>query len=396
MNRAKSAKGLYLGSVEFSGIGGFQESFISELLADGVKLRRVHIENGRISGIISPLNYWQAAKAAKRHGIHLRAGRRSGLYFSMIRYRNRIGLYVGFMLFCLILSLGQATVADIRIKGDAPEAQVIRILSECGIERGVSSHGLNLSQAEQRLLLELPNASWVDVSVVGCRVTAEIQSGTPMPEMPDKETPCNIISTRDAMVVETTVREGKLVTEIGSGVQRGGLLVSGTVSDGRDNLLFQHSSAEIIGEFTETREFYVPYKEVIKLANGKETEYKYLVFVEDVYPLFLGNAYVANALYSEQTEIIPLLGADSPFRIKTGTFTEYTETPIVRSADDCIAELKRLKSDFEENFYSEFEIMAANERCIPSEMGITLAVDYTLRGNIAEEQVIEIDLTLNT
>lgn len=391
MKHKRAPRGMYLGWVEFSGIGGYQESFVSELLSYGVKVRRVRIVNGRVSGAISPLDYYFAARMARKHGVRLRAGERRGIYFAALRYSRRAGLYVGFLIFCLILSIGQATVADIRIKGDAPEAQVIRILEECGIKRGVSSHGLDLSQAERRLLLEIEDAAWVDVSVVGCRVTAEIQSGTPMPEMLDSSTPCNIISTRDAVVVQTTVRKGQLVTQIGSGVQRGGLLVSGTVADGGEHLLFQHASAEIIGEFTETREFYVPYNEVIQLPNGERTEFRYLVFMEDVYPLFFGEAYVENALYTEQTEIIPLLGEDSPFRLRTGIFTRYTENAITRSADDCIAELKRMKSDFEENFYSGFEIVYANERCLPDENGIMLAVDYTLRGNIAQEQAIEID-----
>ncbi|MBQ9948339.1 MAG: sporulation protein YqfD [Oscillospiraceae bacterium] len=393
MKRSEGGRGLYLGSVEFSGIGGYQEKFISELLAEGVKLRRVRISDGMVTGMISPLDYSFAAGAARTHGVRLRAGKRKGLYFSLLKYSRRSGLYAGFLIFCLILSIGQATVADIRIDGDVPTAQVIRILEECGIERGVSTHALDLSQAERRLLLELPEAAWVDVSVVGYRVTVTVKNGTAMPEMLDESVPCNIVSTRDAVVVDTVVRKGKLVTEIGSGVQRGGLLVSGTVADGGEHLLYKHASADIIGEFTETREFFVPYNETIRLPDGETTEFRYLVYMEDVYPLFLGEAYVEDALYSEHTEIIPVLGEDSPFRLKVGTFTKYREVDVTRSDDDCIARLKKLKEDFEENFYPDFEIVSAWERLLPEEDGLRLAVDYTLRGNIAQEQPIEVELT---
>lgn len=390
--RERASGGLYLGKVEFSGYGGFQEEFISELLEREITLRRVRIAEGRVSGIISPMNYGYAARAARRHGVRLKAGKRSGLYFTALRYSRRGGLYIGFLLFCLILSIGQATVADIRIKGNAPEAEVIRILEECGITRGVPTHGLELSRAERKLLLEIDNASWVDVSVVGSRVTVDIEEGVPKPDIVDANQPCNIISSRDAQVVDTVVRKGKLITAIGSGVQRGGLLVSGTVADGGEHLLYQHASAEIIGEFSETREFFVPYNETIRYADGEVTEYKYLVFCEDVYPLFFGNAYVEDSLYTEQTEIIDFLGADSPFRIKTGRFTRYTERNIIRCDDDCITALKRMKADFEDNFYSEYEIVSAVERCLPEKDGIRLAVDYTLRGNIAVEVPIEVTL----
>ncbi len=386
-------KGLTLGHVEFSGIGGFQESFVSELLENGVKLRRVSISGGRITGMVSPLSYRLAAVTARKHGVKLRAGKRGGIYFTALRYSRRAGLYAGLMLFFLILSLGKSTVADIRITGDAPTAQIIGILEECGITRGVPRNGLKLALAERRIMLEVNDVAWVDVSCVGCRVLVDVHSGTPMPEIFDPTKPCNLVASRDAQVIATTVRKGKLITEIGSGVQKGGLLVSGTVSDGGENLLYLHANGEIIGEFSETEEFFVPYSEIKKLPNGEETEYKYLVFGDDIYPLFFGEAYVEDCLYSEQTEKVQLFGAETPFKLITGTFTKYTDVQITRSDDDCIYELKRLKADFEENFFSEYEVVSAIEKCLPEKEGIRLVVDYTLRGDIAEIQPIEVDLS---
>ncbi len=395
MGRRKQEKirGLPFGYVRFSGIGGFQEQFVSELLDKGVKLRNVSISDGRISGVVSPLKYSLAAVTARKYGVKLRAGERGRLYFTLLRYSRRAGLYAGLMLFFLILSIGKSTVADIRITGDAPKAQIIDILEDCGITRGTSREGLNLSLAEQRIMLEVADAAWVDVSCVGCRVLVDVHSGTPAPEIIDPNQPCNIISSHDATVISTTVRKGSLVTNIGSGVQKGGLLVSGTVADGGGRLLYLHANAEIIGEFYETREFFVPYNETIQIADGEKTEFKYLVFCDDIYPLFFGEAYVENALYSEQTEKLSLFGEETPFRLITGTFTKYRGVDVTRSDDDCIYELKKEKADFEENFYGDYEIVSAIEKCLPEKDGIRLVVDYTLRGNIAQQQPIEVDLS---
>lgn len=380
-----------IGWVEFSGIGGFQERFVSELLEKGIKLRKVRIENGRISGIISPLDYRHAAEASRRYGVRIRAGRRRGLYFTALRYSRRAGLYAGLLAFFLILSIGKATVADIRITGNAPEAQIIQILEECGITRGVPSHGLDFSLAERRILLEVDNVAWVDVSSSGSRVSVTVKDAVPQPEMYDADTPCNLVATRDAMIISATVRKGTLVTQVGSGVQRGGLIVSGTIADGGEHLLYRHASADIIGEFTETREFFIPYSETIRIPDGEQTEFRYLVFQDDVYPLFFGRAYVEDALYSEYTEIPPLLKG-TPINFRTGVFTKYRDVDITRSDDDCLNEFRKQKSTFEENFYSEFEIVSAIEKCFPEEGGIRFEVDYTLRGDIAEEVPIEVDL----
>lgn len=382
-----------LGWVEFSGIGGFQEAFISELLEKGVKLKKVKISGGRISGVISPFDYRAAAAASRRYGVRIRAGKRKGIYFTALRYSRRIGLYAGLMAFFLILSIGKATVADIRITGNAPEAQIIQILEECGITRGAPSHGLDLSRAERRILLEVDDVAWVDVSVSGSRVSVTVEEAVPMPEMLASDVPCNLIATRDAMVVEAVVRKGTLITHVGSGVQRGGLIVSGTIVDGGEHLLYRHASADIIGEFIETREFFIPYSETIRIPDGEKTEFKYLVFQDDVYPLFFGKAYVEDALYTEYTQI-PQLLRGTPISIRTGVFTKYRDVDITRSDDDCLAEFRKQRSAFEENFYSEFEIVSAIEKCFPEENGIRFEIDYTLRGNIAEEQLIEVDLSM--
>lgn len=384
--------GLFLGRVEFCGIGGFQERFVSELLDNGVRLRKVRVSGGRITGVISPLDYRFAAVIARKHGVRLRAGKRRGLYFSALRYSRRAGLYAGFMVFGTILSIGQATVADIRITGDGPEAQIVEILEECGITRGVSTHGLDGSLAEQRIMLEVENVAWVDVSCVGSRVTVNVESGTPKPDIIAADQPCNIVSVRDAMVVDTVVRKGQLITQIGSGVQKGGLLVSGTVADGSGDLLYLHANAEVIGEFTDTREFFVPYKETVKIADGEQTQFRYLALGEDIYPLFFGEAYAEDSLYSEQTEILDILGAETPFRLITGTFTKYRDREIVRSDDDCLRELKKLKESFEENFYPEFDMIDEVAKYQPEKEGIRLVVDYTLRGNIAQTVPIEVEL----
>ena len=392
MGASKAPRGMPIGWVEFSGIGGFQESFISELLESGIKLKRVNISGGRLSGVISPMYYRTVAVTARKHGVHLRAGKRSGIYFAALRYSRRAGLYAGAMAFMTILSVAKMTVSDIKITGNAPEAQIVQILEECGITRGAPRQGLDLSLAERRIMLEVNDVAWVDVSVEGCRVSVTVEGAKPLPDMHDTSVPCNIISSRDAVIVEAVVRKGALVADIGGGVQKGGLLVSGVIADGGEHLLYRHANAEIIGEFYETREFFVPYRETKKIADGEKTEFRYLVFGDDVYKLFWGRAYVEDALYTEQTEIPEWLSG-TPFRIRTGIFTKYRDADIMRSDDDCLAELKKLKLDFEDNFYSDYEIVNAIEKCHPEKDGIRLVVDYTLRGNIAVEQEIEVDVS---
>ena len=327
MNKTGGNQGFYLGRVQFSGIGGYQEKMISQLLEMGITIRGVRVKGGMIKGTVSPMDYYTVAETARKNGVKLRAGKRKGVYFTLLRYQNRVGLYVGALLFGIILSVNQSRVADIYIEGDAPRGQVMKILEDCGITEGADKAKLKLYKAEQQLMLGIDNCAWADVSCTGCRVTVHIETGVPLPEIEDNSAPRNLVASRDAVVISRTVRKGASAVEVGSGVQAGGLLVSGVVEtsaivlNGSEtgNILFVRADAEIIGEFTETQEFFVPYTETVHIADGDQTRYKSIIFEDDVYPLYIGKAFKENAVYSEETAIVRIFGEEMPFRIKTGT-----------------------------------------------------------------------------
>lgn len=395
-----NSQGFYLGRVQFSGIGGYQEKMLSQLLETGITIRGVRVKGGIIKGTVSPMDYYTVAETARRNGVKLRAGKRRGLYFTLLRYQNRVGIYVGALLFAIILSVNQSRVADIRIEGDAPHGQVMKILEDCGITEGADKSGLKLYKAEQQLMLGIEDCAWADVSCTGCRVTVHIEKGVPVPEMEDNNSPRNLVASRDAVVVSRTVRKGVSAVEVGSGVQAGGMLVSGVVEtsaivlNGSEtgNVLFVRADAEIIGEFTETQEFFVPYTETVHIADGEQTRYKSIVFEDDVYPLYFGKAFRENAVYSEETAIVRIFGEEMPFKIKTGIFTEYRDVDITRTDDDCVKELKRLKSDYEENFYKDLDIINVTEKYLPEKDGIRLILDYTLQGDITKPQSFQINV----
>ncbi len=382
----------FLGQVEFSGYGGYPEKMASALIQSGIQLRRLKFGDGTVSGAVSPADYWTVSAAAHRCGVRLRAGKRRGLYFTALRYRRRVGLYLGALAFVMILSVNGSRIQDIEITSSSEltasqRSQIKAILDDCGIRTG-SSARTDTKTAERRIMLELPEAAWVDISVVGFRVLADVETVTPMPEMQNSDIPCNIVASRAAAIISHTVREGALVTQAGSGIPAGGLLVSGIVTDGAGNVSYRHASADIIGEFTETQEFFVPYRETVQRADGDVTEFTWLQFEDDSIPLFFGSAEVADAVYTEQTEPVMLFGHKTPLTVRRGKFTALRSVEVVRSADDCISELSRRQADFEENFYGEYEIAACEKTLLPEEDGIRLTAVYTLRGNIAQEQEI--------
>lgn len=382
--------GFYFGSVEFSGVGGYREKMLSELLESGVSVRNVRISEVGISGEVSPFDYYSTAAAARRNGVEIRAGKRHGLYFTLSRYRTRAGLYVGLLAFIMVLSMWQTRVQDISITGDVSKTQIMEILESCGIREGAATAKLPVSMAEHKIMLEVENCSWVDVSCEGFRVNVRVEKGTEPPEI-ESEAPRNIVAQRPAMIVSQTVRKGASVVSIGSGVNTGDMLVSGIFPDGGGHILTVHADAEIIGEWEESAEFFVPYNEIVSVADGAKKTFKYFVYRDDVYPLFWGKAFAENSVYSEETSPLKIFGADTPFFIRTGTYTAYTEKQLTRSPEAAAAELTKQRETYEANFFDKFEIISYEEKFFPEDDGVRLIVDYVLQGDIARPVDIEFD-----
>lgn len=389
---------LFFGSVEFSGIGGYREKMISELIENGIQIRNTRFSEIEVTGEVSPFDYYKTAETARKNGVRIRAQKRRGLYFTLVKYKTRAGLYVGLLIFILILSLWQTRVQDISIRstnGDDSfihKPQILEILSECGIVNGAATRDLRVYEAEQRIMLEVEGCSWVDVSYEGFRVIVKLSKGIDPPELAGTE-PRNIVASRPAMIVSQSVYQGASVVNNGSGVNTGDMLVSGIFPDGGEHILTVRADAEIIGEWDETAEFFVPYNETINVPDGEQKTFKYLVWNDDVYPLFLGKAFAENSVYSEEDHALKLFDIDLPFKLRVGTYTAYTEKQITRSPETAVSELEKQRENYEENFFSDFEIVTYNERYYPEDDGITLIVDYTLQGDITKPVPIEFDPT---
>lgn len=387
-----SENSLLFGSVEFSGIGGYREKMISELLENGIPVRRVSFSEIGVTGEVSPFDYYRTAETARKNGVRIKAQKRRGLYFTLAKYKTRAGLYIGLLAFIFMLSMWQTRVQDISISGDVYKAQIIDILADCGITEGARTANLPVSKAEQRIMLEVEGCSWVDVSCEGFRVSVHIEKGIDPPEVED-DNPRNIIAARPAMIVSQTVRKGASVVQNGSGVNTGDMLVSGVFPDGGENVLTVRADAEIIGEWEESVEFFVPYNETISVADGEQKIFKYLVWNDDVYPLFFGKAGAENSVYSEETHLVQLFGETMPFKIREGVYTAYTQKQITRSPDTAISELEKQRETYEANFFADYEIVTDNALYYPEDNGVRMVVEYVLQGDIAEPVTIEFDKT---
>lgn len=380
------------GYVRFSGLGGFQEKFIDELHSRKVKIWGIRHKGGYIYGKIKPSHYAFAARAARRHGFKLRVQKRVGLPFKLYRFRKRPGILVGLFAFIFMLTALSNRIWQIEVVGNErlSTTEILTVMGELGVSAGMSGSTLGFNKIKRQAIMKMPEAAWINMNKKGSRLVIEISELAEDLGMIDTSVPANIVSLRDAQIIDTQVLAGTLVTPKGSAVKKGGIIVSGIVIDTQGNVLYKHAQANIQAEFIEKNEFYVPYFSTGKrLSDNKEIK-DYLVFLNNTIPLFWAETAMSDYHYNEILEEPKLFGLELPFKIKKGIYTEYEEVEYIKTAEEVVKELEQKRDEYIENFFSEYEIVDIKTELIPDDLGITLRFEAILRGNIAKTEEIQI------
>jgi similar to stage IV sporulation protein len=282
-------------------------------------------------------------------------------------------------------------VWDIRVHGNdsISAAQIMEVMEKHGITSGVNVHSYDPQKAELALTLELDRIAWVNIERQGSRIHVHVSERleTEMSRIPIT-TPCNVIAVKSGVIVETEVYRGRLLVEIGSGVNRGDVVVSGVVEDGGGNVILSHASAKIIAECEENAEFFVPFTSLERRRNGRTTENNSILFLGHSFPLFMFGDTPENAVYSAQTRAPTFFGLRLPYRLRTEIYAHYDYIEVTIGQAEALERLRRQIELYRLNFYGDSEIISFEERFLICEDGIKAEVHVVYRTNIAEQRII--------
>jgi similar to stage IV sporulation protein len=159
--------------------------------------------------------------------------RRKGLPVLLSRYRRRVGLLIGLLVFVFLTSLSTRYVWEVTVSGNETltDAEVMACLEDLGCGVGTYIPSVDFYEICHRFLLEKEEVSWISVNMVGTTARVElIESETKgNVENGGNGTPSNLIAERDGVVVRTETASGKLSVKAGDAVKKGQLL--GQVGD---------------------------------------------------------------------------------------------------------------------------------------------------------------------
>ncbi len=382
--------------IRVTALGGFTENMINEMISHDIQIYEIEQTDTFLEMVIKPYDYPFVRKTAKKYGIKMRVSERHGLYFKLYPYRKRWGLILGALCCCAVIAVLSQFVWDIRITGNetVTDAEISRVMEKNGLLPGCWKFSFDSGVCELSAMTELNKLSWISVEKVGSTVYITVaETENAKQEEISVDTPCNIIADYEGQLSYSIVHKGVLQTQVGSAVKKGQLLVSGTVNDNGGNIVYVHADGEFRIICDQTEEFYLPFVQEKTVPTDVKHYSTYLMFGSYALPLFWSSynpADMEGLSYTENTYTIYIFGQPTPYRYKTGVFTETETQTVTYTAKDVVNQLEKQKSDFEDNFLSECKIISSEKKYETTEDGVKLTVKYKVERTAGIKQPINI------
>lgn len=195
---------------------------------------------------------------------------RKGVPF-MLQYSFRnSGIIAGILLCLLTIFVLSNMVWSIEIKGANPatEHKIMQELNKLGLKKGKLQFFIKDVESIQRDLTDtISEITWIGVVLNGTSYHFEVVEKNE-PEKIESLSPRNLVASKKAVVVNMFVEKGQPMVERNDHVQKGQLLISGTI--GKEGK--QKSTAavgEVLGETWYKSEVKIPMKTILSVFTGE-------------------------------------------------------------------------------------------------------------------------------
>lgn len=318
-----------------------------------------------------------------------------GSAFWMRGLLRRPGLLLGSLLFCAILFFSSSVVWEIRVEGcdRLREADVERLLHDCGLRVGAWRSTLDTAGVESRVIIASDEISWISVNLIGTVASVEIRESAPPPPAEESMAAANLVAERDGLILWMEEVRGNTAVSVGDDVAEGQLLVGGIYGSETDGFRYTVAGGRVYAKTHRDFSVEIPLTYEKKVYTGRVKEEKYLIFFEKEVKFFgnYGNLYQSCDTIDTIEYLRVFAGEDLPVGIRTVRYLEYTLTEQTRSEEEAarLAEYRLMRLMEAEG--GEAETVRMTRRVSVKEGAYTLSAHVSYIENIARVSEIEVE-----
>lgn len=380
-----------IGYVRFEAHGVFFERFLTICAKNGVRVFEPTKKDDVMVGYVFARDYKKLKKPSRKSGLRLRIVKKVGLPFFISRYRLRLGIVVGIVIFLSVLTILSNFVWSIKVVGleTVEKREVLETLEGLGLKIGSYIPSIDVRKLKQQFLLSSDEVAWIAININSSVAEIQIHERVQSPEFTvDNDKACDVVASQAGLIKYMEVYDGQPQVKVGEVVLDGQLLVSGIVEDKKGNVTLKHARAKILALVWEDTEIVIDMAQQYRVDTGEKKILNTLVLFGLKVPLYLSEK--VDFDYYEESSSIPLsiFGFELPLSVERRILIGYEDA--VEELSEASA--KRLAfeklDEYIENVYADSHIEKQNANSRVENRQYILSVNFTIKKDIAKEKEI--------
>mgnify|MGYP005771261599 FL=1 len=382
------------GSVRLEVEGAFPERFLNLCAQRGILFWNVEwMEATRLRLTVTRRGSRQAAALGERTLCTVTPAGRSGMPYFLARFRKRYAFWVGMGLSMAAVCVLSSFILTIQVKGntDVSTAQILTELRRQGLSIGTFGPGLDERTVGNKVLLQLPQLSWISINLYGTRAEVLVREAVEPPELVDAQEYGSVVARASGIVTRVEALTGEAVVKVGDTVLEGETLISGTVhlegpaySDTPEIGQIQvRASGRVYARTWRTMAAQLPLEAQVKRYTGEETNL-WSVTALGRRTDFFGKGGISFDRYDKISRTWTLTlpgGEEMPLAVQRETCRAYELETLAVEPDAAEAMLKERLLEALEEAVGEGEIVST-EFSVETENGM---LTVTLQAECREE-----------
>lgn len=275
----------------------------------------------------SPIDGETFLRVSGDRGLLLTTVKKSGLPHLCYRYRNRVGLFVGFLFVTVMVLYSSQLVWNVRITGNERlhEDTARELLSSYGLTAGRYIPSLSFDEMEMKILLENPDIAWISIHRSGTTVNVELRE-TDRGTRDEGGTSANLVASTDGLIERIEVFDGRTLVKVGDAVRAGEVLVSGLYDTSKKGLRMTRATGAVYARTVYDICIEVPFAYEKKVYTGEEKQERSIKFFGKEIKVFTNtrnDVGTCDIIYYEK--MLSLVGGrEIPVGIRTVRYLGYT------------------------------------------------------------------------
>lgn len=340
-------------------------------------------------GCVARTMYSRLCALASRAGIDVQECGRHGLPYLANRYRKRIGLLCGGILFLVLLAVSQQFIWSVKIEGNVNTnpAELTALLAEQGVRWGALKRNIDQRYIAREMLIHGEGLSWAALNLHGTTAILRIRERTPPPPKIDTNVPANLVASEDGQIKRLQVTDGKAVLQEGDTVRKGEVIVSGVWQDQWGLTHFIRAGGQAYA--------HVPRKLTVKIPLLQETcsftdvkRHTYLEISSLQIPLFFYQEPQGEYKTERYSEYPVFLGITMPFSIGHENMLFFERQQQKISPEQALARAQRQLEVLERHTFGDDPIISRDVSAEFMDGALTLQGNYEIEMDIAERRDI--------